>query len=83
MNGLPRMQADLVDAVRNYVAQFDKRPAIRLGDAVRVFFGVEHRDGVVEHIRDDDYALVRISPGWLHAERLSRLLPLKEGRVAA
>lgn len=61
-------------------AAFNRKPAIRLGTPVRVCFmptrkgePIEHRDGRVEHIREDDTALVRISAGWLHAERVSRL----------
>lgn len=59
---------------------FNRKPAIRLGTPVRVCFPptrkgapIEHRDGTVEFIREDDMALVRISAGWLHAERVSRL----------
>jgi hypothetical protein len=61
-------------------ATFNRKPAIRLGARVRVSFlptkrgePIEHRDGKVEFIREDDTALVRINDGWLHAERVSRL----------
>lgn len=65
-------------------ATFTQHPAVRVRGRVRVTFPptkrgepIETRDGVVEHIREDDFALVRISAGWLHAERVSRLQVLQ------
>ena len=61
-------------------ATFNRKPAVRVRGKVRITFPptkrgepIEYREGVVEHIRDDDTALVRITAGWLHAERVSRL----------
>lgn len=48
-------------------------PAVTIGARVRLRFGAECvREGVVEHIRADGYAMVRVSPGWVHAERIER-----------
>lgn len=38
---------------------------VKRGELVRVFFGPEHRDGVIEHVTGDGKAHVRLSPGWV------------------
>ena len=64
-------------------AAFNRKPAIRLGSRVRAFVhnklsgSVERVEGRVEFIREDDMALVRIGPAFLHAERVSRLQVLQ------
>jgi hypothetical protein len=43
------------------------------GAPVRVYFGTEYRDGVVEHVSEsvdgERCYYVRLSPGWLHLAR--------------
>lgn len=40
--------------------------ALEAGKPVRVFFGRETRDGVIEHVGHEGRLHVRISRGWVH-----------------
>lgn len=67
--------APFVSMQRNAKAPtFTTKPALAIGSFVRCWFGPDcHRDGRVEFIREDGFAMVRVSPAWVHAERIERI----------
>lgn len=43
-----------------------RAPSLEVGKPVRVFFGRETRDGLIEHVDHAGRLHVRLSRGWVH-----------------